>query len=251
MRDQQLTLHLNLPDYAVFESYFEGPNREAVRYLASDASTIAWLWGEPSTGKTHLLQAVAATTAHAAYLPLEALKQYGPSVLEGYDAFDVVCIDQLDAIVPASTEAGEPDQHAGATGLLSEDEQRRWEQALFGLYQSVVSERQRRMVIATRVAPKNCRFLLPDLASRLLSGPVFRLKSLNDKQRLEAIQLRARRRGMTLPDSTGRYLLKRLKRDMRSLCEFLDRLEDASLVHKSPLTIPLVRMTLDDAADAR
>lgn len=250
MRDQQLPLHLKLPDHAVFESYFAGPNREALDYLSSGAHKMTWLWGEPSTGKTHLLQAAAAASARSVYLPLAELKQYGPSVLDGYDGFDVVCLDQLDAIIPAaSSPLGESDREIRASFEADNDTRQGWEQALFSLFQLLVMERQNTLVVASRAAPRSLQFGLPDLASRLLSGPVFRLQSLDDEQRLRAIQLRASRRGLKLPDSTGHYLLKRLKRDMSSLCAFLDRLDTASLVHQSRLTIPLVRMTLDAVTD--
>ncbi len=305
MREQQLPLHLKLPDNTVFDSYFAGPNREAVDYLSTDATTITWLWGERSTGKTHLLQSVAAASDQSVYLPLNELKGYGPFVLEGYDAFDVVCIDQLDAVIPSldanaqimSVEASKTDAHGayilqtdapnlngsyspsdepastleqassegGSTETVASDlettripepepalsvaEQRQWEVALFRLFQEVVIERQKTLVVASRTAPKNSLFVMPDLASRLLSGPVFRLQSLNDEQRLKAIQLRASRRGLDLPKATGNYLLSRLNRDMQSLCELLDRLDTASLVHQSRLTIPLVKTTLDQVED--
>ena len=262
MRDQQLPLHLKLPDHAVFDSYFAGPNREALDYLAQGAGAMTWLWGEPSTGKTHLLQAAAAASARSAYLPLSELKDFGPSVLDGYGQFDVVCVDQLDQIISVQTSQEEKSDTVPDNGSESADteassvqksaEQIEWEQALFSLFRLLVMEQRGRLIVASRAAPKSFRVMLPDLASRLLSGPVFRLQSLDDHQRLQAIQLRASRRGLKLPDSTGQYLLKRLKRDMRSLCEFLDRLDTASLVHQSRLTIPLVRMTLDQVvADER
>ncbi|MFK8031168.1 MAG: hypothetical protein AB8G18_13105 [Gammaproteobacteria bacterium] len=280
MREQQLPLHLKLPDSTTFESYFAGPNQEALAYLVNGDVTMTWLWGESSSGKTHLLQSVAAASDQAVYLPLAELKPYGPFVLDGYDAFDVVCLDQLDAIIPpqdqntASLEQAdrrgvqhvisdggstafevEPDDQHNAESEdtefdralqapLSLATQRLWEKALFKLYQEVVVERQNTLVVASKSAPKNSLFLLPDLESRLLSGPVFRLQSLDDDQLLSAIQLRASRRGLKLPDATGRYLLRRMKRDMHSLCEFLDRLDTASLVHQSKLTIALVKTTL-------
>ncbi len=265
MRDQQLPLHLKLPDHAVFDSFFAGPNREALNYLAGSPDAMTWLWGEPATGKTHLLQAAAAAVPKSAYLPLAEVREFGPSVLEGYDQFDVVCLDQLDEVIrnpdrhttssaaPAGcvqgshTPRSNPSEFTGDAG-----DQTSWEQALFNLYRLLVVERQGRLIVASTVAPKTIEFVLPDLASRLLSGPVFRLHAMDDDERLQAIQLRASRRGLKLPDATGQYLLKRLQRDMSSLCEFLDRLDTASLVHQSRLTIPLVRKTLDQpAVDAR
>lgn len=253
MREQQLPLHLKLPDYTAFDSFFAGPNEEALAYLSGSQRTMTWLWGQPATGKTHLLQSVAAASDQSVYLPLTELETYGPFVLEGYDAFDVVCIDALDAVIPPVRDESEPAETPEASSAsaiaLSLSIQRQWEEVLFKLYQEVVVERENTLVVASRSAPRNSQFLMPDLQSRLLSGPVFRLNTLDDEECLQAIQLRAARRGLKLPEATGNYLLKRMKRDMHSLCSFLDELDTASLVHQSKLTIPLVRATLDQRAD--
>lgn len=254
MREQQLPLHLKLPDQTAFDSFYPGPNREVLEYLCGVKRTMTWLWGKPSTGKTHLLQSVAAASDQSVYLPLSELDAYGPFVLEGYDAFDVVCIDALDTVIPAKrgddAVDDEPPKASSESAIaLSLSTQRQWEEVLFKLYQEVVVERGNTLVVASRMAPKNSQFLMADLHSRLLSGPVFRLRSLDDEQCLKAIQMRASRRGLKLPDATGQYLLKRMKRDMRSLCAFLDELDTASLVHQSKLTIPLVRTTLDQGDD--
>ena len=55
------------------------------------------------------------------------------------------------------------------------------------------------------------------------------LQLLEETEQIEALQLRAQIRGFDLPLETAQFLLRRLPRDMASLCAFLDELDDASL----------------------
>ena len=67
---------------------------------------------------------------------------------------------------------------------------------------------------------------------------------VDDGQRIAALQLRARHRGVDLPSDTARYMLTRSKRDMRSLYGLLDKLDLEALRAQRRLTIPFVRSVL-------
>ncbi len=58
---------------------------------------------------------------------------------------------------------------------------------------------------------------------------VYQVRELDDDGRIEALRLRAAQRGLQLPYETSEYLLKRMPRDLRSLFEILDQLDEASL----------------------
>ena len=118
------------------------------------------------------------------------------------------------------------------------------ERAVFALFEQL-RQRGGRLVVSAATAPGEVCFGLPDLASRLKSGGVYRLQSLDDTGRLKALQIRARFRGFDLPDETGRYLLNRTSRGPASLFQVLDTLDRAALVAQKRLTIPFVRSVLD------
>ena len=59
------------------------------------------------------------------------------------------------------------------------------------------------------------------------------------------LQRRAELRGLVLSDEITAYLARRLPRDMRTLLDILDRLDEASLAAKKKLTIPFVRELLE------
>ncbi|MGI9234509.1 MAG: DnaA regulatory inactivator Hda [Woeseiaceae bacterium] len=223
----QLALPLRLADHAVFASFYEGGNEALVATLkaVADGTTEnhgCWLWGPPATGKTHLLQAVCESAGdRSIYVPLAMLASAGPQILEGLERREQVCIDDIERV------AGDTD----------------WEVALFALCNQVFDAGSQ-LVVASNSAPRECAIGLADLASRLSRLPVFRVHALDESERAEALRLRARHRGLDLPEETANYLLKRSRRDMASLYELLDKLDLEALRAKRRLTIPFVRDVL-------
>jgi DnaA family protein len=226
----QLALPLQLADHAVFASYLNSGNEALVatlsRIAADDEGHGCWLWGASATGKTHLLQAVCeAAGDRAAYIPLTMIAEAGPGVLEGLSSRELVCIDDIDRV-------------AGQT---------EWEVALFDLCNQIFDAGSQLLVSATST-PRECPIEMADLASRVARLPVFQIHALGEDERVSALQLRSRHRGLELPDDTARYLLKRSRRDMASLYELLDTLDKEALRAKRRLTIPFVREVLSAAS---
>lgn len=228
----QLPLNVRLRDSSSFDNYWSGRNREAVASLraALDAlvggrhrpEALIYLWGEPGTGRTHLLEA-ACHMAHAhgrsaAYVPLAEARALAPTLLEDREMTALVCLDDLDAIVG---EAG-------------------WERALFALTERLRTSRGT-LVVSARRGPAQLGVALPDLASRLAWGLVYQLHGLSDDDKLDAIRLRAQRRGLELSEEVTRYILHRYARDLHSLFSLLDRLDQASLAQQRRITIPFLR----------
>jgi DnaA family protein len=226
---RQLPLGVQLPDHATFASFHSGPNRACVDYLRTLAerggAPAAWLWGPAATGKTHLLKAVCALALErgrsAACVSLDRLCGPDTGALSGLGDCAVVCIDDL--------------EHAAGD--------KAWETALFELFNRL-HDGGGAMVAASGPSPAALAFVLPDLGSRLRSGGVFALALLDDDERLAALRLRARLRGLELPDDTGAYLLRRMPRDMNSLYDLLDSLDREALAAGRLLTVPFVKRVL-------
>jgi DnaA family protein len=222
----QLVLPLQLADHAVFATFLDYGNETLVSTLASlsagDAGQGCWLWGAPATGKTHLLQAVCDQAGdRSVYLPLEMLANAGPDILEGLASRGLVCIDDIGRV-------------AG---------QDAWEVGLFNLFNDL-QESGGQLIVTACAAPRECGIVLADLASRMSRLPVFQVRALDEPQRVAALQLRARHRGLELPDDTAAYMLKRSRRDMASLYRLLDKLDFEALRAQRRLTIPFVRDVL-------
>jgi DnaA family protein len=226
----QLALPLTLADHAVFASFLASGNETLVATLANiargDDSHGCWLWGAHASGKTHLLQAVCEVAGdQAAYLPMQIVAAAGPGILDGLASRNIVCIDDVD--------------------LLMGDEH--WDTALFDLCNQM-SDANGQLVLAAACSPREASIALPDLRSRLTRLPVFHVHALDDEQCVAALRLRSGHRGLALPDDAARYVLKRSRRDMASLYELLDRLDDAALRAQRRLTIPFIRDVLSAKA---
>ena len=66
---------------------------------------------------------------------------------------------------------------------------------------------------------------------------------------MRALQIRATRRGLVLADDAALFLVRRLPRDMHSLCGALDRLDEASLIAQRRLTVPFLRQALAERTE--
>lgn len=226
----QLALGVNLPDYSSLDNFHADNNAEALATVTAlgggELRGAVCLCGPAGSGKSHLLQA-ACRHAHeqgrrAVYLPLDQFRQAGAGGLEGLDQFDLVALDSVDSI------AGVPEVEA----------------ALFHLVRRLLDQ-ESGLLVAAPSAPAGMGWTLPDLASRLASGPVIRLQPLDDHGREQALCLRARRRGMELAPEAARYLLRRQSRAPAELFRLLDELDVASLAAQRRLTIPFLREALD------
>jgi DnaA-homolog protein len=233
---KQLALGVRLRADAIFESFAAGLNGELIAALREGGSGPLWLWGSEGSGKTHLLQAVcaaaaanaAAAHAAAAYFPLERSLALPPAALAGFENCRVLCLDDVDAIA----------------GDLQ------WEQALFRLFNEA-AELGTRLIFAARAAPRGIDWSLEDWRSRAAACVVYQLRDLDDAGRLEALRLRAAQRGLQLPPETADYLLRRMPRDLPSLFELLDHLDEASLVAQRRLTVPFIRDALERLAGTK
>jgi DnaA family protein len=224
----QLPLALHLASHASFHTFVGGGNGAALRHIealaAGTTGGALWLRGAAGSGKSHVLQAAcrAADRAgrRAMYLPLGALDA-APGLLAGLDALDFLALDDVPRV------AGDP----------------AWEPGLF----RVLNEFQtgpRGLLMAAAVMPADAGFALRDLASRAAGAVVYRLQPLTDEEQIEALLQHARHRGLELERAAARFLHARLPRDMRVLCEWLERLDSASLAAQRRLTLPFVREML-------
>ncbi|VVC76193.1 DnaA regulatory inactivator Hda [Aquicella siphonis] len=226
----QLTLGLSLKDEATFDNFYSGSNGEIVAELKKTASgqgeRVIYLCGTRGQGCSHLLQA-SCHYAHqhqisSVYLPLANMMSLTHEVLSGLESLDLVCID---------------DMHRAAGHA-------EWEEAVFHLYNRIYDSGGK-IIMAANDLPKAIHLRLPDLTSRLSWGMVYQLHPVSDAEKLTILTLRANRRGITLPEEVGKYILTHCPRHMGTLFAALDVLDKASLAAQRRLTIPFVKEVLE------
>lgn len=224
----QLPLGIRLNDEARFENYHISElNQPLLDELleSPDTPQFVYIRAQAGFGLSHLLQALCHQENQAGrlalYVPLEQLDQLDPAILQGAEHLALVCIDNLEAL------AGNQD----------------WERALFNTFNEVLTMKTR-LVLGAREHPASLAVKLPDLQSRLQLAPLYQLHGLDDRDKKQLLQLRARGRGMNLSPAVAEYVLTRTERSLPALMAVLEALDRSSLAHQRPLTIPLVKQTM-------
>jgi DnaA family protein len=214
--------------HMTFANFYGGLNKNVVDYLQKELLTqrvSTYLWGSSGCGLTHLLHALCEMTTGlqktTMYLSLKEANLYTPDILVNVERVDVLCIDDIDAVV----------------GLVL------WEEALFDAYNRTRDNNTVWVCTAkTSVRGLNCS--LADLQSRLGWGQVFHIELLTEAERIAVLHTRAKERGMIISDDVIQFLLNHYQRDLGALLLLLEKLDSASLAEKKRLTIPFVKEIL-------
>ncbi len=231
---RQLLLQLAPPPAPTLDNFVPGRNGAALQALrdiarGAGAERFVYLWGEPGSGRSHLLRglAQAADAGKGLYLcgtPGGSVAADNRiAVDDGIAVDDVIGVDNVQ------------DLPAGA------------QIELFDLYNRVRAAGGA-LVASGNAAPAQLA-LREDLRSRLAWGLAFELHPLSDAEKAAALREHARRRALALPEDVVAYLLRHTRRDMTSLIAVLDALDRYSLEQKRPVTLPLVRDALESMKD--
>jgi len=225
----QLPLGIQLQDPVSFANFFPGRNQAAYEFVQQlidiQGEGSAFLYGVSGTGKTHLLQAacqhITQRGGSSVYLPMIQLNSLSPEILEGLEQLDLVCVDDIQAIVKISA----------------------WEIALFHLFNRL-KDHHIPLLMTAPVRPDELGLNLPDLVSRLFWGGIFELHPLDDITKIKILQQHAQNIGITLTQEVADYLLQHCSRDLQTLMQWLQQLDYISLAQRKKITLPLVRHLL-------
>lgn len=224
MLHPQLTLSIGTVPSSSFESYFIGAaNAQACAALKAFCSGDVnekqlLLWGEPTSGKTHLLSAVCQQFAgrgfQVAYLTGELASLDG--ALSAMENIDLLCLDDVHLLKSSAQES------------------------LFHCINRC-RDTDTRLVFSSALSIDELTFSLADLVTRLSWGPVFQLHTLSDEELSGAVALQLQLRGLEVSDEVIEYIVRRYPRNMVSLTRLIEQLDHASLSEQRRVTIPLVR----------
>lgn len=234
MLPQQLTLPILVADDETFENFHlaEQCSANMVAYqslltnLTRSQAAFFYLWGERSSGKSHLLKAannfMLKANKPSSYIPLSKANHFSPAVLENLEHCALVCLDDLQAVIQ------DPE----------------WEMEIFNLFNRI-KDSGNSLLISADCPPQQLVMQLPDLRTRLIWGEVHQLHRLNDEQKILVLQQAAHKRGLELPTEVATFLFKRQSRDLQHLFSTLDQLDKASLQSQRKLTIPFIKSCLE------
>lgn len=223
---RQLPLALRFAPGTGFDQFVTTPETapvvHALQQWVRQEGGVFYLVGAEGSGRSHLAQA-AAEAGNGWVLPLAEVGSADPAaVLEGMEQARLLCLDDIDQV------AGDP----------------AWAEALFSLF-NALRDLGGALLVTARVPASVLDCPLPDLRSRLAWGGTWRLAPLDDGGRARLLRARAQSRGLLLSDDVVAYLLSRYSRRVQDLLSLVEKLDDASLVTKRRITVPLVRALAD------
>ncbi len=226
---EQLPLALSLSELPSFNNFVAGgANAEVVNALRNFARGVGdpliYVYGQPGTGVSHLLQASAHLASESGKKSLYlSLSEPGltAEILTGLESIDFLYLDDTQNIVADKS----------------------WEEALFSLFNQFRDD-NKHLLIAAKLSPRQLPIELADLQSRLVGMVAYQLKKLTDAEKSAAIILKAQALGLKLSPGVATFILTRGSRDMRELMHCLQKLDQASMVTKRPVTIPFVKQIL-------
>jgi DnaA family protein len=227
----QLLLDLGPPPAPTFDNVVAGRNVEALAALRrlcagpidDPSDRCLYLWGEPGSGRSHLLQA-ACTETGGTYLvgPHAAVALRASIDAAATDlglARWLVALDDVDAADPDTQEM------------------------LFHAINAMRQDPRAAIVVAGNAAPKDLVLAAgrDDLRSRLGWGLAFELHSLDDAEKDAALASRADAMGFPLTPDVRRYLLTHFSRDLGSLMQTVDALDRHAREQRRVVTVPMIR----------
>ena len=225
---KQIALDIGLATAPAFSNFFAGPNDAAVKHLelwsgnALRSPVPTYLWGDPGSGKTHLLKAaVGVLQQHGARVGwLDASVMEPP---EFNDAWSAVVLDECHLYTAVQ------------------------QQAAFNWFVNAVSspDGHPRGVLAAGSVPPADLVLRDDLRSRLGWGYVYQLHALSEPERRAVLRKQADARGIFLSDEVINFVLSRFSRDLSSLMQVLDQLDGYALQTQRAITVPLIKAMLE------
>lgn len=196
-------------------------NRDAVMWLDRwpdwSAPALA-LHGPPGCGKSHLVQ-VFASASGAAVVDAAALKGDDP-----------------------------PRLLAGRSAIVVEDADRQVnETALFHLY-NAVQERGAHLLLTGRSPPARWGLALPDLRSRLISGPTVVIAPPDDALMAAVLVKLFADRQIKVGQEVIAFLLARMERSFAAARAVVAAADDLALAKHRPVATPLVAEALRSLA---
>jgi DnaA family protein len=209
-----MPLDLSTTELPSLENFVPGDNQAALAALLAcregQGPQFIYLWGPQGCGKTHLLRSL--TPEQSARVPA-----YQP----GVRLYTVDDVEELDA------------------QQLEE---------LFVLMNFVRSNPECRLVTAGASPVAAMKGLRADVASRLSWGLTFALEPLSSEDCIAEFTRLAAQRGIEITAQMDAWIEQNRPRDIKSLKDFLEKIDQYALSMKKKVTKPLItKLGRDDA----
>ncbi len=214
----QLIFDFAARDYPTFDKFLGTSNAELLHVLQQRHGQFIYVWGQPGSGKSHLLQAWVAQAAQAGQKAVYIDAAQTPLTEAVFEA-EYLAVDQVDK--------------------LDAEEQA----VLFAVFNRLRNSGRGFLLLSGDVPPQQL-VIREDLRTRMGYCLVYDVKPLNDEEKIAALSSMAAARQLTVEPEIFRYLLNHWRRDMDSLMQMLGALDNYAVTMGRRITLPLLRQLL-------
>jgi DnaA family protein len=227
VNNAQLPLIFKHPNRNSFENFIIGENEaliESLKTFSESDECLYFLWGEKTSGKSHLLQALVNYTKKpnnsiVIINSKELLARENISILE---LFDTILLDEIEILAGHSI----------------------GEEHLFN-WINEAKQFHKKIIISSQISNKDKQWKLPDLKSRLISGRTHQLLSLKRNETIKIFSREAKFIGINIDEKVLSYLKLNCPMNLGFLMSLLNQLDNITLIKKKKVTIPLIKQILN------
>lgn len=214
----QLIFDFASHDYPGFDKFLGTENAELVYVLQHKHGQFIYVWGEEGAGKSHLLRAWVAQALDVGRNALYIDAAATPLTEAALDA-EYLAIDQIEK--------------------LNNEEQA----LLFAIFNRFRNSGKGFLLLSSEYTPPQL-VIREDLRTRMAYCLVYEVKPLTDREKIDALVSMAAARQVTIDPEIFEYLLNHWRRDMDSLMQMLDTLDNYAVMMGKRITLPLLRQLL-------
>lgn len=204
--------------YPGFDKFLGTENAELVYVLQHKHDPFIYVWGEEGAGKSHLLRAWVAQALDAGKKAVYIDAAATPLTEAAFEA-EYLAIDQIEK--------------------LGNEEQT----LLFAVFNRFRNSGKGFLLLSSEHTPQQL-VIREDLRTRMAYCLVYEVKPLTDQEKIDALVSMAAARQVTIDPEIFEYLLNHWRRDMDSLMQMLDTLDNYAVTMGKRITLPLLRQLL-------
>ena len=204
--------------YPGFDKFLGTENAELVYVLQHKHDPFIYVWGEEGAGKSHLLRAWVAQALDAGKKAVYIDAAATPLTEAAFEA-EYLAIDQIEK--------------------LGNEEQA----LLFAVFNRFRNSGKGFLLLSSEHTPQQL-VIREDLRTRMAYCLVYEVKPLTDQEKIDALVSMAAASQVTIDPEIFEYLLNHWRRDMDSLMQMLDTLDNYAVTMGKRITLPLLRQLL-------
>ena len=204
--------------YPGFDKFLGTENAELVYVLQHKHDPFIYVWGEEGAGKSHLLRAWVAQALDAGKKAVYIDAAATPLTEAAFEA-EYLAIDQIEK--------------------LGNEEQA----LLFAVFNRFRNSGKGFLLLSSEHTSQQL-VIREDLRTRMAYCLVYEVKPLTDQEKIDALVSMAAARQVTIDPEIFEYLLNHWRRDMDSLMQMLDTLDNYAVTMGKRITLPLLRQLL-------